>query len=491
VDTQLQQLLTTILQFFTAPLFHIGDTAISLSLTVGVLIALFVIVFLARIFKDFLRSQLLVRLGMDEGNRAAISTIVSYSAGTVGFIIVLQSIGLNLASLVLVAGGLGVGIGFGLQDLTKNFVSGLTLLIERKIKVGDFVEFEGLSGHVKEISIRSTLVRTLDGSDVIVPNSFLVENRLVNWSYDNYAGRVRIPVRVEFDTDPLLVTEILARVAYNEPDVVHTYPPEVLFRGFGDSSLQFELWVWINRIDLEPQIKSSLYFRINRELRLNDIKVPFVQTEMWLKNPEELMTYGSKVEHVLKMRSLETQNLEARQISKGTPESPLYLRDMLRQIAYFQNFSDLELRQLIEVGYRRNIKAGEILFREDDPGDDFYIILSGSLDVKLIKLDKQLATLKMGDFVGELALMLDIPRTATVEALEDTTLFAVNRNGFTKLLQIYPNLAELVARELCKRQEELALTQKQLRQLGLTDTPEDSKNLMLWVRQRLSNLFGL
>jgi small-conductance mechanosensitive channel len=113
VDHQLQQLLTTILQFFTAPLFHIGDTAISLSLTVGVLIALFVVVFLVRVFKDFLRSQLLVKLGMDEGNRAAIATIVSYSAGTIGFIIVLQSIGLNLASLILVAGGLGVGIGFG------------------------------------------------------------------------------------------------------------------------------------------------------------------------------------------------------------------------------------------------------------------------------------------------------------------------------------------------------------------------------------------
>lgn len=489
MDHQLQQLLTTILQFFTAPLFHIGDTAISLSLTVGVLIALFVVVFLVRVFKDFLRSQLLVKLGMDEGNRAAIATIVSYSAGTIGFIIVLQSIGLNLASLILVAGGLGVGIGFGLQDLTKNFVSGLTLLIERKIKVGDFVEFEGLSGHVKEISIRSTLVRTLDGSDAIVPNSFLVENRLVNWSYDNYTGRVRIPVRVEFDTDPLLVTEILARVAHSEPDVVHTYPPEVLFRGFGDSSLLFELWVWINRIDLEPQIKSSLYFRINRELRLNNIRVPFVQTEMWLKNPEELMAYGSKVESVLKMRSMEAQNPEAR-ISEGKPEPPLHLRDMLRQIAYFQNFSDLELRKLIEVGYRKNIKVGEILFREDDPGDDFYIILSGSLDVKLLKLDKQLATLKMGDFVGELALMLDIPRTATVEAIEDTTLFAVNRNGFTKLLQIYPNLAELIARELCKRQEELALTQKQLRQLGLADAPEDSHNLMHWVRQRLSSLFG-
>jgi potassium-dependent mechanosensitive channel len=484
VDIQLQQLLNTISQLFTAPLFHIGDTAVSLSLTCGILLALFAIVFLARVFKNFLRSRLLVKLGLDEGNRVAISTIVSYSAGTVGFIILLQSIGLNLASLALVAGGLGVGIGFGLQDVTKNFVSGLTLLIERKLKVGDFVEFEGLSGYVKEISIRSTLIRTLDGGDVIVPNSFLAENRLLNWSYDNYMARIHVPVRVEFDTDPLLVTEVLAKVAYAETDVVHDYPPEVIFRGFGDSALLFELWVWINRIDREPQIRSSLYFRINRDLRLNGIKIPLVQTEMWLKNPEVLLSHAQKLDEI--GRSLTQDAIVPEQNSI----QPISLRDMLHQISYFQNFADLELRQLIEAGYRQSIAAGEILFREDEPGDTFYIILSGSLEVKLLKLDKHIAVLKTGDFVGELALMLGIPRTATIQALEDTTLFAVNRNGFENLLRNYPNLSELIAQEICKRQEELAMTQQQLMQLGLIDTTEDPKNFTIWVRQRLRSLFN-
>ncbi len=484
MDIQLQQLLTTILQFFTAPLFHVGDTAVSLSLTCGILLALFAIVFLVRIFKNFLRSRLLVKLGLDEGNRVAIATIVSYSAGTVGFIILLQSIGLNLASLALVAGGLGVGIGFGLQDVTKNFVSGLTLLIERKLKVGDFVEFEGLSGYVKEISIRSTLIRTLDGGDVIVPNSFLAENRLLNWSYDNYMARIRVPVRVEFDTDPLLVTEVLARVAYAEADVVHDYPPEVIFRGFGDSALLFELWVWINRIDREPQIRSSLYFRINRDLRLNDIKIPLVQTEMWLKNPEVLRSHAEKLKEMARSHPQDGTAPEHHSMQQ------IPLRDMLHQISYFQNFADLELRQLIEVGYRQSIAAGEILFREDEPGDTFYIILSGSLEVKLLKLDKHIAIMKMGDFVGELALMLGIPRTATIQALEDTTLFAINRNGFETLLRNYPNLSELIAQEICKRQEELAMTQQQLKQLGLVDATEDPRNFTIWVRQRLRNLFS-
>jgi potassium-dependent mechanosensitive channel len=484
VDIQLQQLLTTLLHFFTAPLFHVGDTAVSLSLACGTLLALFAIIFLVRVFKNFLRSRLLVKLGLDEGNRVAISTIASYSAGTVGFIILLQSIGLNLASLALVAGGLGVGIGFGLQDVTKNFVSGLTLLIERKLKVGDFVEFEGLSGYVKEISIRSTLIRTLDGGDVIVPNSFLAENRLLNWSYDNYKARIHVPVRVEFDTDPLLVTEVLARVAYAETDVVHDYPPEVIFKGYGDSALLFELWVWINRIDREPQIRSSLYFRINRDLHLHGIKIPLVQTEMWLKNPEVLLSHAQKLDEIARSQS---QDAIAPQ---NNPIPQISLRDMLRQISYFQNFADLELRHLIEAGDRKNIVAEEILFREDEPGDTFYIILSGSLEVKLLKLDKHIAIMKTGDFVGELALMLGIPRTATVQALEDTTLFAVNRNGFENLLQNYPNLSELIAQEICKRQEELAMTQQQLKQLGLVDAIEDPKNFTIWVRQRLRSLFS-
>jgi potassium-dependent mechanosensitive channel len=163
---------------------------------------------------------------------------------------------------------------------------------------------------------------------------------------------------------------------------------------------------------------------------------------------------------------------------------------MLRQISYFQNFADLELRHLIEAGDLKNIVAEEILFREDEPGDTFYIILSGSLEVKLLKLDKHIAIMKTGDFVGELALMLGIPRTATVQALEDTTLFAVNHNGFENLLQNYPNLSELIAQEICKRQKELAMTQQQLKQLGLADTTEDPKKFTIWVRQRLKGLFN-
>jgi CRP-like cAMP-binding protein len=174
----------------------------------------------------------------------------------------------------------------------------------------------------------------------------------------------------------------------------------------------------------------------------------------------------------------------------GQTSKPLAIRDLLRQVTYFQNLTDLELRQLIEIGYRQRLEASKILFHEDEPGDAFYIILSGSVEVFVKKMNKHLTTLQAGNFFGELSLMLGIPRTATVRALEDTILFVINNKGFEKLLQEQPDLAEQIVQELGKYQEELSERQQQLRELGLLDAAEDDKNLVAWVRKRLQKLFS-
>jgi len=142
-------------------------------------------------------------------------------------------------------GGLGIGVGFGLQEITKNLISGLTLLVEGKLQVGDYIEFDGLLGYIQEISIRSTVIRTFDGVDVVVPNSNLTSNRVLNWSYKSLTGKIRLSIGVAYDSDPVLVTETLLNSAYTESAVLHEPPPRVIFKGFGDSSLEFELWAWI------------------------------------------------------------------------------------------------------------------------------------------------------------------------------------------------------------------------------------------------------
>lgn len=471
-----QQFLTVVFELFTAPIVRIGDTVISLSSLLQLAVGLVIVAVLSRFSKHFLKQGILVKLKIAEGNREEIATILSYAAGTITFIIVLQSINFNLASLAVLAGGLGVGIGFGLQDATKNFISGLTILLERKLKVGDFVEFDGLSGYIKEISIRSTLIHTRDGGDVVVPNSKLVESKLLNWSYDSFIGRIHLPLKVAHENNTALVTETLLKSAYMESAVLQEPPPEVIFVDFGDNSLNFELRVWVKRIDLEPQIRSSLNFIIEHNLRQQQISIAFPQMELLVRNQQGLV-----------------QNLNGRgsNLHPQQRHETSTLTNLLRKVTYFQNLTDLEVQKLVEVGYRKRLTTSEVLFYEDEIGDTFYIILSGSVEVFVIKLNKSLSTLQAGQFFGELSLMLGIPRTATVRALEETVVFIINSKGFRRLLQEHDNIADLIIQELEKHQEELAQRQQQLRDLGLIQADEDDKNPMNWVRKRLKNLFNL
>lgn len=481
----LQKIIAGLISGLTAPI-PIGGYSVSIAAIVQLIVWILIVLFLSRALKQFLKHRLLIKLGIDEGNREAMATIISYGMATLGFIIVLHSTGFNLASFVVVAGGLGVGIGFGLQDVTKNFISGLTLLFERKLKVGDFVEFDGMSGYVKEVALRCTLIRTRDGGDVVVPNSNLVENRVLNWSYDSYSARIQIPVGVAYGTDPVLVTETLLNAAYMEPSVLHDPPPKAVFKGFGESSLDFELWVWVNRIDREPFIRSSLNFILEYNLRQHDIAIPFPQRDLWIRNAEALTSVGAaKHNGDGYLTELPQQPLPL------SSAKPIALRDLLRQVSYFQNFTDLELRQLIEIGYRKRLYPTQFLFHEGDPGDAFYIVLSGSVEVFVEKINKHLTTLKAGKFFGELALMLGIPRTASVRALEETILFTIHHDSFEKILREHPELSEVIVQELGKHQEELIERQKQLRELGLVDASEDDKNPVVWVRKRLKNLFSL
>lgn len=478
------QIINQGIQFFNYR-FKIAGAELTILSVLQLILWLTLLFFFTRILKKFLKSRLLVKFGIDEGNREALSTIISYALSVLGFIIILQTTGFNLASIAVVAGGLGVGIGFGLQDITKNFVSGLTLLIERTVKLGDYVEFDGLSGYVKEISIRSTIIRTLDGSDVVVPNSKLVENKLVNWTLESYTGRIHILVGVAYESDPVLVTEILLKSAYMESAVLSDPPPKVIFTGFGDNALHFDLQVWINRIDQKTPLTSSLNFIIEYNLRQQGINIPFPQRDLWLRNPE-VLNFGNSQKNL-------TQNpINLHQVPVVNPlEKPLALRDLLREVIYFQNLTDLELRQLIEIGYRKRLQPSEILFHEGDPGNAFYIILSGSVEVYVEKINKHLTNLTAGKFFGELALMLGIPRTATVRAKEETILFVITNKGFENLLRQNPELSEVMVQELAKHQEELAQRQQQLREMGLVNAAEDDKNLRAWVRKRLNNLFSL
>ncbi|WP_333301306.1 mechanosensitive ion channel domain-containing protein [Microcoleus sp. K4-C2] len=486
-----EELLIKISQMFTATLFTIGENPVSLQSLVELIVLFIAILVISRSFTGFLKERLLVRLGIDEGNREAIAVIIGYLIVAFGAIVAIQSIGFNLASFAVVAGGLGVGIGFGIQDLTTNFVSGLTLLLDRPVKVGDFVELEGLMGIVKKISIRSTIIQTNDDSSVIVPNSKMISNKIINWSYENSLLCLRVPVEVAENSNPLLVTETLLNIAYAEAGVLYKPNPKVLFVEFGDDSFKFELLVWTDRPTDREVIKSSLNFAIEYNFRQHKIEFPFNDREIYLQNPEVILSMFNNKKSGIDITNTSSENKQKMPIIAEEMKKQSSLSCLLREVEYFENLTDLELRQLIEVGYRQRLRSQEFLFRENDPGDAFYMILSGSVEVFVEAIDKHLNNLGTGQFLGELSLMLGIPRTASVRALEETILFAINKEGFQKILTEQPDLSEQIIQEIVKHKEELSERQQQLREMELVDAAEDDENPIEWVRKRLKDLFSV
>ena len=471
-------------QLFDAKLFELGNTTITLKLLVSLSIWLALIFFTIGLVKRFLKRQLLA--GIDPNNREAIATLVSYAVGIIAIFVAIQYTGINLRSLGIVLGGLGVGIGFGLQHIADDFISGLILLFERTLKVNDLIElddyhFQGLVGRITEVNLRSTIIRTLDDGDVVIPNSQIINNRVLNWSHRTSVARLKIPVGVSYDSDPILVTELLLKSAYMEPAVCNKPIPKAMFMAFGEDALEFELWVWAD-MNKRFDVQSSIHFNIEYNLRQYNIEIAFPQRDVWIRNLPPQHSNASTASLFNRQLAFQHQPVEA---------APPTLRNMLRQVSYFANFSDLEIRQLIEIGHRQRRKAGTILFHEGDPGDSFYILLEGSIDILAEKLNRHLATIGPGQFFGEVALLLGVPRTAMARVSKDSLLFVIHQPSFSALLRRYPDLSNQVLQAMAQHRDELAKRQREMRALNLVDASEDDANPVLWARNRLKRMFDL
>jgi small-conductance mechanosensitive channel len=217
-------------------------------------------------------------------------SLTGYVGVIIVFLVSLSVAGLELANLALIAGALSVGIGFGLQNVVNNFVSGIVLLFERPIKTGDWIIVGGSEGYVKKIQLRSTVIQTFDRADIIVPNSEIIASQVTNWMLNDSVGRIKVPVKVAYGTDPRLVEEILLKIANAHSMVVTRSPtvesPSVLFKEFGDSALVFELRCFITDIDYYRQVASEFNYCIVSDFKEAGIEIPFPQTDLHLKSSE-------------------------------------------------------------------------------------------------------------------------------------------------------------------------------------------------------------
>ncbi|MBD2535191.1 mechanosensitive ion channel [Nostoc flagelliforme FACHB-838] len=278
------QISNILITSFTSPILTLGKNPYSLTELIILIGLLFGLVIFAGTITNFLRSRILYLTGINRGAQEAIVILFKYGLIFIGTLVLLQIWGLDISSLTILASALSVGIGFGLQDIAKNFGSGLVLVFERPIQIGDFVEVGEYTGTVERIGARSTEIRTLDHVSIIVPNSRFLEKEVINWSHRNPISRLHLPVGVAYSSDPKTVQDALLEAASKHPNVLQTPSPLVLFKEFGNNTLNFELLVWTAEPNKQFLLKSDLYYNIYEILQQRQIEIPFAQLDLHMRS---------------------------------------------------------------------------------------------------------------------------------------------------------------------------------------------------------------
>lgn len=280
-------LLSEFLFIFNRTLFQIGDSEISIGTIVIFFASFYLLVVVSKNVRLILLNKILAKSKLKKSFRESIANGVRITMMLIGTIIIIQAVGIDLSALSLLAGALGVGIGFGFQKVTDNLISGLTILVEEPIKVGDRVEVGEVSGDIVNISLRATTIVTNDNISIIVPNSEFISSQVINWSHNNRIIRFRLPVGVSYDEDPEIIKNLLLEVADENPNVQKEPKPKVFFEKFGDSSLDFKLGIWTSSHTDKPEfIRSEINYAIFKKFKENKIKIPFPQRDVHIKSKE-------------------------------------------------------------------------------------------------------------------------------------------------------------------------------------------------------------
>ncbi|MGE3467994.1 MAG: mechanosensitive ion channel family protein, partial [Pyrinomonadaceae bacterium] len=263
---------------------NIGSIKLTLGHIVVFILAIWFAVLISRFLRFFLEEDIYPRVNLGTGVSYAISTMVHYLVLTLGLLIAVAALGFELSQFAIVAGAVGIGIGFGLQNIINNFVSGIILLFERPVKVGDTVQIGSQIGTLSQIGLRASVLRKVDGSDVIVPNSQLISEEVVNWTMSDEKRRLDIPVGVAYGTEPERVLSLLQSVANANGEILADPPPRALFLAFGESSLDFELRAWTENSDEWVTIRSQLVVAVSNALTEAGIEIPFPQRDLHVRS---------------------------------------------------------------------------------------------------------------------------------------------------------------------------------------------------------------
>jgi len=282
-------LLTPLQRIMSFPVFEIGATPVTFWTILKAILILLAFVFGSRLIQAYLDYKIYPAIGVDPGLGYALNTFLKYTIIAIGLLVSLRVVGIDLRFLLVFAGALGIGIGLGLQNMAANIISGFSIIFGGKIRKGDWIETGGTFGRITDIYLRATKVRTRDNIEYLIPNANLISNTIVNYSLSSPMIRIEVPVGVSYDADPVEVEKILMKVAEKEPMVERYHPPEVRFIEFADSSLNFELLIWINvQKTARKNIRSRLNFAIFEALKEAGIEIPFPQRDIHIRSQVQI-----------------------------------------------------------------------------------------------------------------------------------------------------------------------------------------------------------
>ena len=283
--TKFVDFLSTMLDYLGVELFKMGDTPVTLSTIIYLLLALVALTWISGWVKKFITRRIVRKYDINPGTVQSIATIVRYAVLSIGTVIIIQSAGIDLSTLSIMAGALGVGIGFGLQNITNNFISGLIILFEQPIKVGDRITVGDINGNIVKIAARATTVVTNENIILIIPNSEFISNTVTNWSHNDPQVALKYPIGVSYNCDADKVREVVLDVVSKQDGILKDPAPDLLFTEFGDSSINFTLWVWTTEYASCPgAMRSMLYYAIFRRFREEGIEIPFPQRDLHIKS---------------------------------------------------------------------------------------------------------------------------------------------------------------------------------------------------------------
>lgn len=266
-------------------LVSMGESNLTIGLVLTLVISFIVLFVVSEWIRRILVHKVLNRYQIETGTRQSIGTIVKYVLILAGIFSILQTSGVDLSAFGILAGAIGVGIGFGLQNITNNFISGLIILFEQPIKIGDRIEVGDVSGDVVKISARSTTIITNDNISIIVPNSQFIDSQVINWSHSDRNIRFNFPVGVSYQEDPEKIKKILLEIASANSGVLKKPEPDILFEDYGESSINFNMRVWTSEYINKPKVlKSQLYYEIFRRFREEEVEIPFPQRDLHLRS---------------------------------------------------------------------------------------------------------------------------------------------------------------------------------------------------------------